>query len=557
MQKLRFILATVLVNFCLLCTGIEATSQMLDDDYNNHPTFPSINPVNPDLVSYEKGGRIIITDAQRPGSIVASIFCIKSDIEIIPEFRDAPEEFYRDSDYGQCKYFSWRPVKDSFGNYWFAFVSDDERKIFTGFISSRKICTDSYSCNWFAIEYEAKSAVNALTGLQWSPDGSMLLFVEGDEIRLLYDLYSLIYKHSGPEFELLEESLGNGHFPAWSPDGKYIAYEPVDAESGDIRILNYLKFAQGNKVEHDFRTIERNAESITNRTKPSWSPDAKYLSYLTSLETSNEKVGGQRSWGVRVVGLNYDLAGNMHAVPAHSVFLLEENISRTYEYRSGLPLVNLVSRQNNTFLLSIENDAQNNLPIQIRDIRRGHTTVTLDLDLPRNINNQYLQAVGFDNKIRLAYTSQTGSTTRLNIDDVELPGGFRTPSFKAYKPVDLNRNSALWRSALFPGWGQLYKGEKEKALIYGGVGAIIALYALNNAWNNKGQVRRLKFNSGLVTSMVLFSGLYAYSIYDVLQGFPIITNYNPAFGNMNINISAIRNPRSNQIFPGVTLHIWD
>jgi hypothetical protein len=115
----------------------------------------------------------------------------------------------------------------------------------------------------------------------------------------------------------------------------------------------------------------------------------------------------------------------------------------------------------------------------------------------------------------------------------------------------------LLRAIAFPGLAQFYKGEYEKALVYGGIGSILVVYGINHAWNNKRDM--INFNFSTPFSLALLTGiaLHSYNIYDALQGLPVIKGFNPNIGNINLSIDAITNPRHNLIFPGVRLNVWN
>jgi len=513
-----------------LANVYSSTSQLRFDESDTmqirgHHVHPAINPVNPDLISYEHQNQIIIVNGSSRASEITRIFCMADTGEIL--FPDLTDSDLEETDLGRCSQLAWRPVIDFRGNYWFAFISEDENNIYAGYLNNWMQCNDYHPCEWFPLSL---SSEQELRHPKWSPDGRVLMFNEGPEIRFIYDIHDLIAKKEPDGFTLLDRSLGSGYFPEWNPNGRFIAFESADDNHpNDIVIADYLSFAADNPKTFLLSEIERTAVRVSNRHKPSWTPDGKYLSYLTNLENPDEDY---QNWAVRVVEVDYDRRNNLHAASAHSGSnYLKQNVFRT-DFRAGLPMINLLYRgpENlESYILSIEQNPARHYPIRLHSIAgRG---VPSNIELPARINNNFLTAHAYDNKIRLAYSSQRFESMQLNVDDVTLPRIYRTSPH--YKPYEKDPRRALLLSAAFPGIGQFFKEEEEKALGYTLTGSILAFYSLGQIADT-GLTKTTLRNPAFFIPAMLFGALYAHNILDVLDGFPIVVNTSPVLGNTNL-----------------------
>ena len=104
----------------------------------------------------------------------------------------------------------------------------------------------------------------------WSPDGTQIVFVSDRSGN--WDIYVMDADGEDEYLRRLtdtsESEFGWGHGarnPAWSPDGKYIAYE----SGGSIYAEIYLMDADGSNV----RLL------MGGGVNPTWSPDGKYIAY--------------------------------------------------------------------------------------------------------------------------------------------------------------------------------------------------------------------------------------------------------------------------------------
>ncbi len=513
-----------------------------------HHVHPVINPVNPDLISYEHQNQIIIVNGSSRATEITRIYCLADTGEIL--FPDLVDSDLEESDLGRCSQLSWRPVIDYRGNYWFAFISEDENKINVGFINDRLRCNGFLPCKWFPLSF---SSEQELRHPKWSPDGSVLMFNKGSEIRFFFDMHDLIAKNKPDGFTLWDEPLGLGYFPEWNPNGRFIAFESADDNHpNDIIIADYFSFTDGNPNKFLLSEIERTAVPVSNRYKPSWSPDGKFLSYLTNLENPDEDY---QNWAVRVVEVDYDRQNNLHAVSAHSGSnYLKQNVYRT-DFRTGLPMINLLYRgpENlESYIMSIEKNPALHYPIRINSTTGGQEPS--NIQLPTRVNNNFLAAHAYDNKIRLAYSSQRFGSLQLNVDDVALPRIYRTSHH--YVPYEKSPRKALLLSAVFPGLGQFFKEENEKAVGYVLTGSILALHSLGKIADTGITKTTLRDPAFLIPAM-LFGALYAHNILDVLDGFPIVVNTSPVLGNTNLDRFSNLPSRNTQsgFTPSVTLRL--
>jgi Tol biopolymer transport system component len=110
-----------------------------------------------------------------------------------------------------------------------------------------------------------------------SPDGKRVAVSFGDPQREIW-IFDL---EQGTKTRLtFKRSTGNGvnYQPAWSPDGKTIAYTSTVAVSGGGKTAIFSKSASGGGVE---RVMVAETDKIGEYIYGSWSPDGKYFVYLS------------------------------------------------------------------------------------------------------------------------------------------------------------------------------------------------------------------------------------------------------------------------------------
>lgn len=547
-------------------------SQGLGHDY-----FPQINRLNPDLIAYEETSRnntrdLVVTfaDDNTSSNLRNEVFRIKcfEDSYVDPLGRRV------EGSQGVCSHFNWRPILDENGNYWFTFINNENNRIGVGFISKNLTCLDSEQCSTFYLDITSNKGISRP---KWSPDGRLIMYNDGFEIRLIDDLYKVVRNRDGGLGTLISEPIGLGFFPEWSPNGKFIAYEKqqneisegIDrVEVSEILILNYESYVRGNPLTFNLKDIEeRNPDFVVNnRFKPSWTKDSKYLNYLTQVNTDANNI--EQTWYSMAVQIQ-ETENSIRGIRFHRSFLSQiSNFYRNSELRTGISTVQLNYRDetDRPFAVNV-----NEAFMQTRDLfsfthilSRIEEPFFVNIQLQNSLNGIplnnsnviHLDAFAYSNKIRLAYAEQDRDRYSFKFTDLEITGNTFLNN-NLYRPKEIRRNDILLRAIAFPGLAQFYKGEYEKALVYGGIGSILVIYGVNHVGNNKRDI--INFNFSAPFSLALLTGiaLHSYSIYDALQGLPVIKGFNPNVGNINLSIDAITNPRHNLIFPGVRLNIWN
>ena len=136
----------------------------------------------------------------------------------------------------------------------------------------------------------------------WSPDGSRVAFVRGFDatgsgIVVLTcmspgDILTVGVDDGAAEVNLTQGAGGTD--PAWSPDGKRIAFASDRAGSYDIYTMS----------SEDGRDVRRLTEDETAEADPSWSPDGNWIAYTGKLREDRTQqcgnmpiVGGPTSGG--------------------------------------------------------------------------------------------------------------------------------------------------------------------------------------------------------------------------------------------------------------------
>jgi Tol biopolymer transport system component len=134
----------------------------------------------------------------------------------------------------------------------------------------------------------------------WSPDGSRIAFVRGNDLTLggvayITSCSSEIYvmdADGGKEINLTQGQGGTD--PAWSPDGKQIAFSSY-RNNGNYEI--FVMGDDGNDVKQ--LTFTESAEG-----DPAWSPDGQFIAYggnyplFGGMSCGFMHTGREPSWGV-------------------------------------------------------------------------------------------------------------------------------------------------------------------------------------------------------------------------------------------------------------------
>jgi len=112
----------------------------------------------------------------------------------------------------------------------------------------------------------------------WSPDGTRIAYADWRHIHTV--------RAAGGGLRTVTTGAGTLGEPAWSPDGRTLAYTSCDGNDrqGDCRI--YLVNADGKGrrwlIGGRERCTRPKARSVLDAYAPAWSPDGKRIAYVTS-----------------------------------------------------------------------------------------------------------------------------------------------------------------------------------------------------------------------------------------------------------------------------------
>lgn len=393
---------------------------------------------------------------------------------------------------------AWRPVLDAKGRQWFVF-SSSAASSGAGLYLSYITVSGRLADTTISLPFEGQATLP-----EWSPKGRQLVFTgvqpgtTGGEIFLYPNVTRFMRMDGGVDItsfmqtdervsdttpvQLTENSSGNLH-PTWSPNGKHIAYQAQREENGMVNWgINLLDLSSWTPAEGGMPRTVRLSHMLSeyNEYKPSWSPNGQRLAFYVP-QTRVGQGGTARKQDIAILSLTTGPKGLVQQGN------LRSGISGKRLVRNVLP--NEVRgpewypslRSDSRLLLYIKKAPDAGNPIRIADVSRWETqkqnydrSLSDRFEKTTRLHKEVSATLLPENKLGLAFSSQVGKTDRLQVQTVS---GLGTQQGCCIVQREVSRREALWRSAAFPGWGQLHKGQRRKALIFGAAGAATLLAA--------------------------------------------------------------------------------
>jgi serine/threonine protein kinase/Tol biopolymer transport system component len=162
------------------------------------------------------------------------------------------------------------------------------------FASSRSVVPQLYLVNADGTDLtQLTNMDNGACQPSWSPDGTQLVFISpclgrGEFFENIYNESSLyVINADGTGLKQLTPAPGSDFEPAWSPDGKTIAFTSVRGGFRQIYTLD---------VETQAVTLLTNTTDSIESSQPYWSPDGTKIVYMA------KRVGAYQIWAMNADG---------------------------------------------------------------------------------------------------------------------------------------------------------------------------------------------------------------------------------------------------------------
>ena len=119
----------------------------------------------------------------------------------------------------------------------------------------------------------------------WSPDGKRLAFIS-DRNGVAQLFVATIPGSPRHLIPLIEEPIAAGYRPVWSPDGRWLAIEIAHIGNTDIYIFDMQCQQSSNECADD--VLQRLTNEPTDDRFPVWSPDSQELAFVSWREGDAE-----------------------------------------------------------------------------------------------------------------------------------------------------------------------------------------------------------------------------------------------------------------------------
>ncbi|MDP8206269.1 MAG: hypothetical protein P9L92_06365 [Candidatus Electryonea clarkiae] len=357
---------------------------------------------------------------------------------------------------------------------------------------------------------------------RWSPDGKHIAYSHREDERSQYGVYLLDPLNPEPE-EITLDMEGECRFPSWSPDGSKIAFY------WEKRIA---MFSRVTNVNYD-EVVKQDVLPPQNQRGPVWSPDG------TTIVFSSNKQHNP----VYAVNLNEQNDGS---IEPNEYVIIEPELSKRNMEMDWSP---------NYKMIAFRSLKSKSWDIWGLKLEAKPKRAKIRVDAP---SNSYLtlgsQPIGFVSKTvpDLSYFGSDNHPVGVTEYTLTPPGGKNYEGTLLLRPAVDNRlefqgsysNWMDWRaglrSAIIPGWGQLYRGHTSSALFFsagtfsllgfgvysdlqadqyyqdyqaevGGVGATTRMAAIRQDWKENEATRNAMLTTG--------SAVWAWNTIDAL--FPV------------------------------------
>lgn len=381
---------------------------------------------------------------------------------------------------------AWRPVLDPEGRQWFAFVSSASE---TGFGLFLSYVTEDGTLADRVIELPFEGQAGTPT---WKPDGRRLVFsgsrtgTTGNELFLYSNMDRFLQgdgdvPSSTKAVQLTDNPNGN-LYPDWSPDGQYVVYQSKQTGQGSqsnwgVNLLDMGSWA-GPQGSPQPRSVRLSGQlNAYNEYRPTWSPNGRYVAFYVTQSRVGEG-GENRRQDIALLSPVQGSGGRIETGR-----LLEgytgQRMARNVLTNENRGPVWHPSRSTASLLYVAQEEDMGN-PIYLTNATAWSDG---EANFSRRLSSQFekstrlhkevgatLGALERDGVLRVAFASQVGENLRLQVQEVSLGAQVQRRAYRI--PREVSDQTAFFRSALFPGLGQFYRGRSTRGWLFAAAGGL-------------------------------------------------------------------------------------